>query len=304
MEQRKQKRELSQQLKKIIIDKHVKEVSREPTPPISSRLRQLHSPTNILLLSLAVCDLLVGLLVWPGEIYLKKSCWTHSDILCSVYNFASFTVTSASVGNMVLLSADRYMAICQPLHYNVKVTVKRVQLCVCFCWFFSLFLSGILTKDDLMHPGKYASCYGECVIHIGYTAAVFDLVVTFILPLSIIVTLYTRVFVAAVSQARAMHSRVTGGKRSLPLRAKKSELKAARTLGVLVLVFLMCFCPYYCVMLVADNLPSASFVLNVYYLNSCVNPLIYAWLYPWFRRSVKRIVTLRILQPASWGGLT
>ncbi|XP_077371865.1 trace amine-associated receptor 13c-like [Festucalex cinctus] len=265
-----------------------------------SHFRQLHTPTNILLLSLAVSDLLVGLLVWPGEIYLNKSCWTYSDILCSLYNFASFTVTSASVGNMVLVSADRYMAICKPLHYNVKVTVKRIQLCVCFCWFSSLLLSSILMKDDLTHPGKYASCYGECVIHIGYTAAIFDMVVTFILPLSIIVTLYTRVFVAAVSQARASRSRVTGGK-CLPMRAKKSELKAARTLGVLVMVFLMCFCPYYCVMLVGESLPSASYVLNVYYLNSCVNPLIYAWLYPWFRRAVKHVVTLRILQPGSWG---
>ncbi|XP_061649641.1 trace amine-associated receptor 7e-like [Phyllopteryx taeniolatus] len=271
-----------------------------------SHFRRLHTPTNFLLLSLAVSDLLVGLLVWPGEIYLRKSCWTHGDIPCSVYNFVSFTVTSTSVGNMVLISADRYVAICNPLHYNVRVTVRRIQLCVCLCWFSSLLLSSILIKDDLVHPGMYTSCYGECVIHIDYTAAVFDLIMTFILPLSIIITLYMKVFVVAVSQARAMRSRVTCGKRrpSFPMRAKKSELKSARTLGVVVLVFLMCFCPYYCVTLAGDSLPSASHVLNLYYMNSCLNPLIYVWLYPWFRRAVKHIVTLHILQPASWGNNT
>ncbi|XP_057708770.1 trace amine-associated receptor 13c-like [Corythoichthys intestinalis] len=267
-----------------------------------SHFRQLRTPTNLLLLSLAVCDLLVGLLVWPGEIFLNKSCWTLSDVSCSLYNFVSFTVTSASVGNMVMMSADRYVAICNPLQYHVQVTVKRIQLFVCLCWFSSLLMSSILVKEDLANPGKYKSCYGECVIHIDYAASVFDLVVTFILPLCIIVTLYTRVFAVAVSQARAVRSHVRCGKAPLPMRARKSELKAARTLGVLVLVFLMCFCPYYCVSLAGDSFPwSASVVLNMYYLNSCVNPLIYVWFYPWFRRAVKHIVTLQVLQSGSCG---
>ncbi|GLD68298.1 trace amine-associated receptor 9-like protein [Lates japonicus] len=34
------------------------------------------------------------------------------------------------------------------------------------------------------------------------------------------------------------------------------------------------------------------------YFNSCLNPVIYAF-YPWFRKVVKHIVTLQILQPGS-----
>ncbi|XP_061923168.1 trace amine-associated receptor 1-like [Entelurus aequoreus] len=271
-----------------------------------SHFRQLHTPTNLLLLSLAASDFLVGILLWPVEIYLKTSCWILSDILCSLYNFSTFIVTSASLGNMVLISADRYIAICDPLHYNTKVTVKRVQLCVCLCWIVSLLYSSIILKDELTHPGKYKSCHGECIIFIDYYAGIVDVVVSFILPLSIIITLYMRVFVVAVSQARAMRSHVTSVKvqHSVTVRPKASELKAARTLGVLVLVFLMCFCPYYTVSLTGDRLISAIFathVLNVYYLNSCLNPLIYAWFYPWFRKAVRHIFTLDILLPGSWG---
>ncbi|XP_054644188.1 trace amine-associated receptor 13c-like [Dunckerocampus dactyliophorus] len=267
-----------------------------------SHFRQLHTPTNLLLLSLAVSDCLVGLLVIPGEILRHTSCWTLGDVQCLWYNYLAYFVTSVSVGNMVLISADRYVAICDPLHYNTKVTVRRVQLCVCLCWFFALLYCSIILKDQLMQLGKNKSCYRRCAVVIDYYAGVVDVVVTFILPLSIIITLYMRVFVVAVSQARAMRSHVTSVtlQHSVTVRAKKSELKAARTLGVLVLVFLMCFCPFYIGTLtgVASYL---RFVIIVFYFNSCLNPLIYALFYPWFRRAVRHIVTLHILQPGSWG---
>ncbi|XP_054643456.1 trace amine-associated receptor 13c-like [Dunckerocampus dactyliophorus] len=269
-----------------------------------SHFRQLHTPTNLLLLSLAVSDFLVGLLVWPGEIYWRTSCWMLGAVMCFLHNYVSFLITFVSLGNMVLISADRYVAICDPLHYNSKVTVKKVQLCVCLCWFFSLLYSSAILKDELTHPGSYISCYGECAIGSDYYTRVADLVVTFLLPLSIIITLYMRVFVVAVSQAQTMRSHVTSDKlqHSVTVRAKKSELKAARTLGVLVLVFLMCFFPFYIVNLIADNKimsSTAKYVLYLFGLNSCLNPLIYALFYPWFRRAVRHVVTLHILQPGS-----
>ncbi|XP_061697863.1 trace amine-associated receptor 13c-like isoform X1 [Syngnathoides biaculeatus] len=264
---------------------------------------QLRTPTNILLLSLAVSDFLVGLLLWPGEIYMSTSCWAFGDVSCFLHHFVSFAITSASVGNMVLISADRYVAICDPLHYNLKVTVKRTQICVCLCWFLCFVYSSVILRDQLAHPEKCSSCYGECVINIDIDGGILDLVVIFILPLCIIVTLYLRVFVVAVSQARAMRSHVTCGKlqHSAPFRAKKSELKAARTLGVLVLCFLICFCPFYIASLAGGSTFSSSsqYVLYLFDFNSCVNPLIYALFYPWFRRAVTHIVTLRILQPGS-----
>ncbi|XP_054642184.1 trace amine-associated receptor 13c-like [Dunckerocampus dactyliophorus] len=264
-----------------------------------SHFRQLHTPTNLLLLSLALSDFLVGFLVWPDEIYMRTSCWTLGDVLCFLYNCMTFTIMSISVGTMVLISADRDVAICDPLHYNTKVTVRRVQLCVCLCWFSSFLYCGIILNDQLVHPGRYISCYGECVFGVDYYAGVTDIVVNFILPLSIIITLYMRVFVVAVSQARAMSSHVTSVtlQHLVTVRAKKSELKAARTLGVLVLVFLMCFCPYYIVILTGDSI--AQYVLHLYSLNFCLNPLIYALFYPWFRRAVRHIVRLHILQPGS-----
>ncbi|XP_049919730.1 trace amine-associated receptor 7c-like [Epinephelus moara] len=85
--------------------------------------------------------------------------------------------------------------------------------------------------------------------------------------------------------------------------AKKSERKAARTLGIVIAVFLLCFCPYYYPALAGeDTSTSLSYfaVLSwISLLNSCANPLIYALFYPWFRKAIKLIFTLKILQPHS-----
>ncbi|XP_026232522.1 trace amine-associated receptor 13c-like [Anabas testudineus] len=266
--------------------------------------RQLHKPTNLLLHSLSVSDFLIGLVFFPGEILRKTSCWFLGDLMCSLYKYLSITAVSASVGNMVFISVDRHIAICDPLHYPIRVTVRRVKLCVLLCWLCSILYSSLFVKDDPFQRDKYISCYGECVLVSDFNLGVVDVVVTFIVPVTVIIVLYLRVFVVAVSQARAMRSQIKTVKlqRTVAVTAKKSELKAARTLGVLVLVFLICFCPFYCVSFTADSLINTSygvFVLFFFCFNSCLNPVIYTLFYAWFRKAIKLIVTCKILQPGS-----
>ncbi|XP_014879324.1 trace amine-associated receptor 13c-like [Poecilia latipinna] len=259
--------------------------------------RKLHTPTNVLLLSLSVSDFLVGLLLMPLEIYRKVACWQNA--VCSLYGFLIAHVVSASIGNIVLIAADRYVAVCDPLHYPNKITMARVKCCVCLCWISNAFYRLFFLKDELFRPGGSNSCVGQCAYVAQPVAWFVELTLFFIVPVTVIVVLYGRVFVVAVSQARAVRSRVTAISHQLSV-TRKSELKAARTLGILVVVYLMCFCPYYCYSLAEVNVTStsyASYLIFLFYFNSCLNPLIYALFYPWFRKAVKVIVTLQILQP-------
>ncbi|XP_051275442.1 trace amine-associated receptor 13c-like [Dicentrarchus labrax] len=267
-----------------------------------SHFRQLHTTTNFVLLSLAVSDFLVGLVVMPGEIILMETCWFLGDLMCAVYYLLALIIISASTASMVLISVDRYVAICYPLHYPTKFTLKRVRICVCLCWSCCLFVSVLLLYDHLKQPGRYNSCYGECVVNI---AGDVDLVLSFIIPISIIITLYLRVFVVAVSQARSMRSHIAAVtlRSSQTVTAKRSELKAARTLGIVVAVFLLCYCPYYCVSLTGGEIligsTTEAFIAFLVYFNSCLNPVIYAFFYSWFRKTVRIIVTLQVMQPGS-----
>ncbi|XP_070692996.1 trace amine-associated receptor 13c-like [Pempheris klunzingeri] len=267
-----------------------------------SHFRQLHTTTNLALLSLAVSDFLVGLVVMPGEIILTETCWFLDDVTCAVYYLLPFIIISASAASMVFISVDRYVAICSPLQYPTKVTLKRVRVCVSLCWIYAFLVSILLMYDHLKQPGRYNSCSGECVVNISGD---LDLVFNFIIPISIIIALYLRVFVVAVSQARAMRSHMAAVTLGPPqaVTAKRSELKAARTLGIVVAVFLLCYCPYYCVSLTDGKIMIGSaaeaFMSFLMYFNSCLNPVIYALFYPWFRKAIRLIVTLQVMQPGS-----
>ncbi|XP_017291733.1 trace amine-associated receptor 13c-like [Kryptolebias marmoratus] len=269
-----------------------------------THFRKLHTSTNILLLSLAVSDFLVGLLLMPGEILRNTTCWFFGDFTCSLYSYLVSQIVSGSIGSIILISFDRYVAICHPLHYSTRITLARVKRSVCLCWLGAAFYSIFYMRDELIQPDRSNSCFGECTITISYITGIIDLILNFIFPVTVIVVLYMRVFVVAVSQARAMRSHVTAVtlNHSVTLTTKKSELKAARTLGVLIIVYLICFCPYYGYSLIEVNVTSttyASFLIFLFYFNSCLNPVIYALFYPWFRKAIKLIVTLQVLQPGS-----
>ncbi|XP_068602046.1 trace amine-associated receptor 13c-like [Brachionichthys hirsutus] len=269
-----------------------------------SHFRQLHTPTNFLLLSLAVSDFFVGFLMMPLKILETGSCWILGTVICRMFRYCSFILTSTSVGNIVLISVDRYLAICDPFCYSSKVTVKRVQLCVGLCWACSVFYNGVILMDFLKQPDGYNSCHGECLVVISSITGAVDLLLTFAGPITVIVVLYMRVFVVAVSQARAMRSHVTtvNQQRSVCV-SKKSERKAARTLGIVVLVFLICSCSYFYLGFAGQDVTTSVdfsiFSVWILYCNSCMNPIVYALFYHWFRRTMKLIITLQILQPNS-----
>lgn len=262
--------------------------------------RQLQTPTNLILLSLAVSDLLVGAAVMPLSTFMFQSCVTLRYV-CTLQILLSLIITSASIGNMVLISVDRYLAICFPLQYPLVLTTGRVKIGVSLCWLISV-VYNIVMMNDLLSPSHLLSnpCPHKCEYPKNHAADMADFVISLFVPLTVIIVLYTRVFVVAVSQVRILRSQVSVAQRNT-VTIKKSNLKAARTLGIVLIVFILTFFPYYIPQLLGSGSGSFSYVFQLwlFYSNSTVNPIIYALLYPWFRKAIRMIVSLQIVRSHS-----
>ncbi|XP_072515035.1 trace amine-associated receptor 13c-like [Salminus brasiliensis] len=272
-----------------------------------SHFKQLHTPTNLLILSLAVADLLVGLIVMPvNMIQLMDSCWYFGKTACSVYPLISFVPMASSLCSLILIAVERYIAVCDPLVYSTRITVCKTTLVIILGWSLCLFYVTIyLYINNHLFPSQISSsCYGECVVVLKHFWVVVDLVVSFITPCCIILILYSVIFKVARRQAKAVKAMRNGASHKHRAKASSSsETKAAKKLGTVIFVYMALWIPYYISSLSVESLTSSSTVWTVFgwlqLTNSSVNPLIYAIFYSWFRASAKFIVTCRIFESSS-----
>ncbi|XP_059395902.1 trace amine-associated receptor 13c-like [Carassius carassius] len=261
-----------------------------------AHFKQLHTPTNVLIFSLAVADLIVGLILTPVKgIRLIEPCWYFGEIFCSIFLILFCVVVTASLGNLIIISVDRYIAVNDPLRYPARVNINRAVLSIVVNWVFSCMYSFFILYESIAYPEKNDTYVGECVLFIKFGYIITDIIVTLVTPCCIIISLYMKICFIAKHQAEHINS--------LSDKKAKSEKKAARTLGIVVMVYLLCWTPYYIASLTLGQDTGDTLVINIMYwilcMNSCLNPLIYAMFYRWFRISAKYILTLKIFEPSS-----
>ncbi|CDQ84437.1 unnamed protein product [Oncorhynchus mykiss] len=263
-----------------------------------SHFKQLHTPTNLLILSLAVSDLLVGLIVIPVlTVAIIESCWGFGEYFCAFHTYISFLCTTLSLGNLVLISIDRYVAVYDPLLYHSKITTTRMMCCISVTWCCCIIYDAVIIQNfvNVQTPSR---CLTECVIVEGIISVnIIYIVITMVVPCSIIITLYLKIFVVARSQARKVFSKeapsVSGVK---AVQANKSEKKAAKTLSIVVFNYFICWIPFlfsFFLYFLIDMFLSY-FLIFLPIVNSLINPIIYAFFYPWFKVTAKLLLNLKI----------
>ncbi|XP_052463204.1 trace amine-associated receptor 13c-like [Carassius gibelio] len=264
----------------------------------SSCFKKLHTPTNLIILSLGVADMLIGIVMPSEAIYLIETCWYFGDTFCGVYLIFISMLLSASLSNLVLIAVDRYVAVCHPLQYPQKITMTKTLISISLSWVCSSTYSTVFVINNSLH--KTNMCFGKCSVMIVFAWSVTDLILCFMFPCILIISLYLRIFYVVHQQVKVINTLMKGGKcvNEGSVR-RKSESKAALTLGIIVTVYLLCWIPYYICSISAVSSTTINVLMWVVYINSSLNPMVYALFYPWFKKTVKLILTLKIFQAES-----
>uniref|UniRef100_A0A8C8BVM1 G-protein coupled receptors family 1 profile domain-containing protein n=1 Tax=Oncorhynchus tshawytscha TaxID=74940 RepID=A0A8C8BVM1_ONCTS len=195
-----------------------------------SHFKQLHITTNLLILSLAASDLLVGLIVIPVmTVATMESCWGFGEYFCVFQAYITSLCTSLSLGNLVLISIDRYVAVCDPLLYHSKITTTRIRCCISITWCCCIIYraANVQFFVNVQVPSR---CLKECTTVEGSIwVNITDIAITMVVPCSVIVTLYMKIFVVARSQARKVFSKKAASVFGVKtVQANKSEKKICK----------------------------------------------------------------------------
>ncbi|GFS13072.1 G protein-coupled receptor 19 [Elysia marginata] len=109
---------------------------------VVQRSRRVQSTTNFFVVSLAVGDLIVLLLVTPlvaARVLAPRGHWHAGDSLCRLARFVQFTCISSTSLVLVGVCVDRFYTILYPLSFKVtRGTAKRLILCA---WVVALVVS-------------------------------------------------------------------------------------------------------------------------------------------------------------------
>ncbi|XP_026197580.1 trace amine-associated receptor 1-like [Anabas testudineus] len=258
---------------------------------------QLHTPTNSLILSLAVADLLVGILVFPFSTrFTVSSCLYHENSFCKARSSFDATLSTASVLNLCCISIDRYYAVCHPLTYRTKMNFHVVVIMILVSWTVSV----LVAVGFLVAGLHYEKCEAACLRDV-LLANILGPIFAFYLPVIIMLCIYLKIFLVAQRQARSICN-ITCQSTKSGATVSKMERKATKTLATVLGGFLMCWTPFFLCfsfqLLNNVSIPAAVYeTLNWFALsNSMLNPFIYAFFYSWFRAAFKIIVSGKIFQ--------
>nr|XP_046229241.1 trace amine-associated receptor 1-like [Scatophagus argus] len=260
--------------------------------------KQLHTPTNYLILSLAVADLLVGVFILPFSTILSvSSCFYLQDVLCKLRGSFDIFLCTSSILNLCFISVDRYYAVCQPLRYKAKINVRVIMIMILVSWTVPA-LNGISVTVLGVNQKQYN---GRCVLFQNTNSAIPGTVFAFYLPALIMFTIYLKIFMVAQRQARSIQNRTCQGTKS-GATVSKMERKATKTLAIVMGIFLICWTPFFlCITFNplsngAIPLPLIEMFKWLGWSNSMLNPFVYAFFYSWFRLALRMILSGKIFQ--------
>ncbi|XP_073245826.1 adenosine receptor A3-like [Porites lutea] len=227
-----------------------------------------------LLMSLAVADLGVGLLVQPLYVaylvMLKQENTQNStfEIVSDLWGNTAYFFTYASFFGVVALAADRFLAIHLHLRYQELVTHKRVVAVVIFIWILSAILTILIGRTPNVEAFIVITVDSVCYL----TTAWF----------------YFKIYLTVRHHSNQIHvlQEQLAQNNGTDMGNAERERKAAVGTFYVYVVFLIC-----CLIgphTVLTNLELYTEMLT--YLNSSLNPLIYSWKMKHVRHAIMEIL--------------
>ncbi|XP_043262816.1 trissin receptor [Colletes gigas] len=271
--------------------------------------RRLRSITNFFLANLAVADFCVGIFCVYQTLtnYLTNS-WQLGDFLCKVYMFVHALSYAASVLILVVVCVERYLAIVHPIKCRSVLTRSRLRLVVGLVWLIAAiyasprFLYVETMKNRLITGDIDIICLANIKKHNKNVLDLVNLIFLYIVPLVLMSCLYSRIAIGLWRSGTTLGGPgLTAGTSRNVLRSRRGVI---RMLIAVVTMFAVCNLPQQARIVwrrwgsnydrtsdFSTLLTLSTFLIS--YTNSCLNPLLYAFLSRNFQKGMRELLACK-----------
>uniref|UniRef100_A0A673M6H7 Galanin receptor type 1 n=1 Tax=Sinocyclocheilus rhinocerous TaxID=307959 RepID=A0A673M6H7_9TELE len=259
--------------------------------------RRSRSTTNIFILNLSIADLSFLLFCVPFQatIYSLPE-WIFGAFLCKFVHYFVMVSMLVSIFTLVAMSVDRYIAVVLSKKSPCIRSRRNALIGVCVIWMLSFIFAVPAAQHQILtdHPNAPNStfCWEIWTERMAkHTYKVTILVTGYLLPLVLITCCYAKVLYH-------LHKKM----KNMSKKSERSKRKTAQTVLLVVAAFLICWMPHHIIAMWVEfgqfPLNDASFAFRIIshclaYGNSCVNPILYAFLSENFRKACKQVFTCR-----------
>lgn len=273
--------------------------------------KDLHKSCNVYILHLAIADLMTGTISMP--IYLtytfSGNVWLFGYHFCKVFLLFDMVVSGVTPILMVAISYDRLVLLKQWSTYHKTQTVKRAHLKCILAWFAMILLNSPATigwdiwKDKSVNV---TDCEAQFYDNVAYISVMT--LIQFVLPLVLLIVLHAAIVneIRKVFQAREKLINTAPGsnesirsvihlvefkngsyesvlrRRSRESTRSSNGTKAAKSLAILTIAFVVTWAPYGVVIVLQSACLEcvSTLVLEMFtwilWFKSALNPFLYA----------------------------
>ena len=243
-------------------------------------------PCSCTIFNLALVDMLVGALIEPFLAVSTFSSVINKTELISdeVITTLFFFLQAVSGGSLMFLSVDRFIAVRTPLQHACIVSKKKSRNVNILIWIYVI----IFVLCSAMFGIKSLVSHILAISHLGII-----LLVLFVLNIAVVHSVRI--------QGRKLKIMVDSKNSVVIQTAFKREKAVTQTTGVMVVAFLICILPFttfasFRFSPKEDDVAVKEILLWMYftglilvYLNSLMNPFLYAWRLPKYRKAFRCI---------------
>lgn len=262
------------------------------------RKRRLRTTSNMILTSLAVSDLLTGLVAVPMVIVCSA---VMSFEVCLPMDISNRFLAFSSVGHLTFLSVDRYIRVTKILQYPSIVTEERLRFVLASVWFFAL-LASMIQLTWILQPTIPEDAVNR--FDLGYDF--LHMAALVVVPLLVTSAIYTKLFTHLRRQGNEIHSELTKRSESQVNKGRRqvNEKKVALIFIAMMTVFIVGLFFYFLWALMEDlhaigqdslspkaAIAIVSTIIFFRFLTALCNPLLCTFMKQDFRDALKSLVT-------------